>query len=53
MATHARVTTSYRCKAKKGMDIRTTLEPTAKQFDIYRRLKVTPRPLKNKVIMNY
>jgi transposase len=53
MATHARVTTSYRCKAKKGMDIRTTLEPTAKQFDIYRRLKVTPRPLKNKVIVNY
>lgn len=53
MATQSRVTTSYRCKAKKGMDIRTTLEPTAKQFDIYRRLKVTPRPLKNKVIMHY
>jgi len=53
MATHVRVTTSYRCKAKKGIDIRTTLEPSAKQFDIYRRLKVTPRPLKNEVSMIY
>jgi hypothetical protein len=50
--THVRVTTTYRCKDQKTMDIRTTLEPTAKQFEIYRRLKVNPRPLKNKIFVN-
>lgn len=53
LETHMRVTTTYRCKENKTMDIRTTLEPTAKQFEIYRRLKVTPRPLKNTVRMSF
>ncbi len=53
LESHTRVTTTYRCKGNKTMDIRTTLEPTAKQFEIYRRLNVTPRPLKNTVHMTF
>jgi transposase len=52
METLTRVTTTYHCKDHKTMDIRTTLEPTAKQLDILRRLGVNPRPLKNKIVMN-
>lgn len=46
MASQTRVTTSFLCDDNRRMDVRTTLEPTAKQYDIYNRLKVNPRPLK-------
>jgi hypothetical protein len=52
MATQSRVTTTFRCKNKKIIDIRTTLEPTANQLEIYHRLNVPPRPLKNVVMVN-
>jgi len=46
MASQTRVTTSFLCEDNRRMDVRTTLEPTAKQYDIYNRLEVNPRPLK-------
>ena len=46
MSSQTRVTTSFDCKNGTRMDIRTTIEPTANQLDIYRRVKVNPRPLK-------
>lgn len=47
MVSQTRVTTSFLCDDNLRMDVRTTLEPTAKQYAIYNRLKVNPRPLKN------
>ena len=49
MASQTRVTTSFLCDDNLRMDVRTTLEPTAKQCSIYNRLKVNPRPLKRVV----
>ncbi len=46
MESQTRVTTSFLCKDKKRMDIRTTLEPNEKQLHLYKRLGVTPHPLK-------
>ena len=46
MESQTRVTTSFMCKDKKRIDIRTTLEPTANQLALYHRLNVNPRPLK-------
>jgi transposase len=46
MSSQTRVTTSFKCKDGSRMDARTTVEPTAEQMDIYKRLKVNPRPLK-------
>lgn len=42
MESQTRVTTSFLCDDDddRKMDVRNTLEPTAKQFDIYNRLKV-------------
>ena len=45
MATQCRVTTSFLCKDGCRMDIRTTVEPTREQQDIYRRLQLPQRPL--------
>lgn len=46
MSSQTRVTTSFKCQDGKRMDVRTTLEPTTKQREIYRRLKMNPQPLK-------
>lgn len=46
MQTHVRVTTSSLCANGQRLDIRTTLEPTANQLDLYRRLKIKSHPLK-------
>lgn len=50
MQSQSRVTTSFKCKDKKRMDIRTTMEPTANQIDVYRRLDISSRPLKRVII---
>lgn len=52
MSSQTRVTTSFKCKDGCRMDARTTVEPTAEQMDIYKRLKVNPRPLK-RIISKY
>jgi hypothetical protein len=52
MSSQTRVTTSFDCKDGGGMDARTTVEPTAERHDIYKRLKVNPRPLK-RIIRKY
>jgi transposase len=52
MSSQTRVTTSFNCKDGKRMDARTTVEPTAEQHDVYKRLKVNPRPLK-RIIRKY
>jgi hypothetical protein len=49
MQSQTRVTTSMNCKDGGRMDIRTTLEPNSQQLDIYRRLKINPRPLKRTI----
>ena len=46
MESQTRVTTSFLCDDHRRMDVRTTLEPSVKQYDIYNRLGVNPRPLK-------
>ena len=46
MSSQTRVTTSFNCKDGSRMDVRTTVEPTTEQSEIYKRLKVNPRPLK-------
>lgn len=46
MSSQTRVTTSFSCKDGSRMDVRTTVEPSAEQLDIYNRLNVSPRPLK-------
>lgn len=50
MKSQTRVTTSMRTEKNQTIDIRTTLEPSALQLDIYRRLNFTPRPL-NRIII--
>ena len=50
MQSQTRVTTSFKCKDKKRMDIRTTLEPTANQLNLYHRLNLSPRPLKRIIL---
>jgi transposase len=50
MSSQTRVTTSFDCKDGSRMDVRTTLEPSAEQLDIYRRLNVNPRPLKRIIV---
>jgi hypothetical protein len=49
LSTQIRVTSSYLCEDDKRIDIRTTVEPTANQVDIYRRLKMSPCPLRRVV----
>ena len=46
MQSQVRVTTSSLCADGQRLDVRTTLDPTAKQTDIYRRLKLPSRPLR-------
>jgi transposase len=46
MSSQTRVTTSFNCKDGSRMDVRTTVEPTTEQSEIYKRLQVNPRPLK-------
>jgi hypothetical protein len=50
MYSQTRVTTSFNCKDGSQMDARTTVEPTVEQHDIYRRLKINPRPLKRIIL---
>jgi len=50
MASQTRVTTSFLCDDGQRMDVRTSLEATTNQRDIYERLKVSPNPLKKLVI---
>jgi len=50
MQTQVRITTSSLCADGQRLDIRTTLEPTANQLDLYRRLKIKSRPLKRVVL---
>ena len=50
MSSQTRVTTSANCKTGSRLDVRTTLEPTAEQLAIYKRLRVNPRPLKRIVL---
>ncbi len=50
MQMQSRVTTSFLCEDNKRMDIRTTLEPNAKQLELYKRLNVNPRPLKRIIV---
>jgi len=52
MPSQTRVTTSFECKDGSRMDVRTTVEPTTDQREIYKRLKVNPRPLK-RIISKY
>lgn len=52
MLSQTRVTTSFKCKDGSRIDARTTVEPTTEQFDIYDRLKVSPRPLK-RIVRKY
>jgi transposase len=49
MSSQTRVTTSFNCKDGSKMDARTTVEPTVEQHDIYKRLKINPRPLKRNI----
>jgi hypothetical protein len=50
MKTQARVTTSFVCEDNCRMDIRTSSEATAKQLEVYKRLNVSPRPLKRIIV---
>jgi len=50
MSSQTRVTTSFNCKNGTKMDARTTVEPTVEQHDIYKKLKINPRPLKRIII---
>lgn len=50
MASQTRVTSSFLCEDNQRMDVRTTLEPTAKQRDLYRRLNIPPKPLKRIIV---
>ena len=50
MASQTRVTTSFLCDDEQRMDVRTSLEATATQRDIYKRLEVSPNPLKRLII---
>ena len=45
MQTQVRITTSQLCKDGHRLDIRTTMDPTEDQLDIYRRLNMKSRPL--------
>jgi len=46
MSSQTRVTTSFTCQDSSRMDVRTSVEPTAEQLSLYRRLGINPRPLK-------
>jgi transposase len=50
MSSQTRVTTSLSCKDGGRITIRTTVDPTLEQENIYRRLNMNPRPLKRVVI---
>lgn len=50
MASQTRVTTSFLCDDGERMDVRTSLEPTTIQRNIYKRVMVNPNPLKRIVI---
>lgn len=52
LSSQVRVTTSFKCKDGRSMDVRTTVEPTLQQQDVYKRLGLNPRPLK-RVIVNH
>ena len=45
LATQTRVTTSFQCKDGHRLDIRTTMDPTEDQRQLYGRLKMKQRPL--------
>lgn len=50
MQTQVRVTTSSLCADGQRLDVRTTLDATANQLDLYRRLKIKSRPLSRVVL---
>jgi len=50
MSSQTRVTTSFNCKDGGRINARTTVEPTTEQRNIYKRLKINPRPLKRTII---
>ena len=50
MASQTRVTTSFLCDDGERMDVRTTLEPTTRQREIYKRLNTKQKPLKRLVV---
>lgn len=50
MASQCRVTTSFLCKDGSRMDIRTTVESTFEQRELYRRLQMSPRPLSRVIV---
>lgn len=52
LSTQVRVTTSFKCKDGRSMDVRTTVEPTLQQQDVYKRLGLNPRPLKRVIVNN-
>lgn len=52
LSSQVRVTTSFKCKDGRSMDVRTTVEPTLQQQDVYKRIGLNPRPLK-RVIVNH
>jgi transposase len=50
MSSQTRVTTSLSCKDGGRITMRTTVDPTLPQENLYRRLNMNPRPLKRVVI---
>jgi hypothetical protein len=50
ISSQTRVTTTFNCKDGGRIDARTTVEPTAEQLNIYKRLNVNPRPLKRIIV---
>ena len=50
MASQTRVTSSFLCEDGRRMDVRTTLEPTTNQRQLYKRLKINPKPLRRIVV---
>lgn len=49
MSSQTRVTTSFKCQNGSMIDARTTVEPTADQVELYKRLKIPSRPLKRTI----
>jgi len=45
MASQVRITTTFTCQDGHRLDVRTTMNPTAEQRELYQRLKMAHRPL--------
>jgi transposase len=50
LSSQVRVTTSFKCEDGRSMDVRTTVEPTLQQQNVYKRLGLNPRPLKRVIV---